>query len=328
MQIFCEVGSKYEPNCLKITKQNNSFTSTHYEQSVDDILLQEKESEKKKILFLDEEKFRMYHFDVLIHREQIMAIQDVKTIINEKLLWIYKQHGQNNSFLFYMIEWIFVNWEEKEYIIWEKWQIFFKLSFYFLKPEIQQIYQIKFPTMFSEIDIYPSSLFTTRFIKKKLQKKSFFLLYIEDNVSKLLHINNGFYRTIENVNMWTNMLKETYADNNIVDLFYATDDQLDSHPLVKDIVYQSVDFFTQMLAKRLRQYIDQENDLILISSLTKNIFFQKQFNKWYNHFINWFILPFSHSNILDTYWRKRESEELNILTFLNSQKDFKKIIWK
>lgn len=82
------------------------------------------------------------------------------------------------------------------------------------------------------------------------------------------------------------MLKETYADNNIVDLFYATDDQLDSHPLVKDIVYQSVDFFTQMLAKRLRQYIDQENDLILISSLTKNIFFQKQFNKWYNHFIN------------------------------------------
>ena len=68
--------------------------------------------------------------------------------------------------------------------------LYFKMSFYYLKPEIQQIYQIKYSNFLSDTKIYPASLFTTFFIKQELQKNSFFLLFVEDNVSKLIQIKD------------------------------------------------------------------------------------------------------------------------------------------
>lgn len=91
--------------------------------------------------------------------------------------------------------------------------------------------------------------------------------------------------------------------------------------MVKDIVLQSVDFFTEMLSKWLMEFITKENDLILISPLTQNSFFQESFNKWYNHYINGYILPFHHSEKLETYGRQWSPDEMNILTFLNTKNE-------
>ncbi len=327
MNIFCELWDKFEPICLKITKKNNNFNTTIFDSTIENVLANHK-IEEIQYAFLNENKFKIYNFDIFENFDKKITIENIDKIIEQKLFEIYKKFGQFNTFAFYTINNILINWQPKKYLIWESWLVFFKLSFYFLKPEILQQYQLKFPKNFKLINFFPNSLFTIKFIQESLKKQSFFLLYIDDSVSKLVQVYNWFYKQIEFVNIWINMLKDTYQENNIFDLFFATEKELEFHPLVKDIVYQSVDFFTQMLAKWLRQYINQNNDLILISSLSRNIFFQKQFNKRYNHFINWFILPFSYSNTLNVFNKKRDPQELNILTFLNYLPDLNKIIHK
>lgn len=151
------------------------------------------------------------------------------------------------------------------------------------------------------LQILPASFCTMHFIKKTLQKDSFYLLYIYDSYVKLLHIHQGFYRDIQKVNIGSDMLKQIYQDNGIFEYFYASGAEIKEQPLIRDIVYQSVDFFTQMLSKRLGDYIAKENDLILISSLTKNICFQEKFNERYNHYINGYILPFHSSTQLEKF---------------------------
>lgn len=169
--------------------------------------------------------------------------------------------------------------------------------------------------------VYPDSFFTIDFIKKELGKDSFYVLYMHQSYAKLIHVYNGFYRVVETMNLGVEMLRQIYKDNGIMHFFYTKRDEINAQPLVKDIIMTSVDFFTEMLSKWLGEFITKENDLILISPLTTNSFFQESFNKRYNHYINGFILPFHHSNKLKTFDRNRTPDEMDILTFVNTRSD-------
>lgn len=135
--------------------------------------------------------------------------------------------------------------------------IFFRLSFVFLTINVLNDFSLKCNKALTNqtLQIFPNSLHTVDFIKKTLNKDSFFLLYIYEDFTKLIQIRNGFFADIQHINIGAQMLRSIYKDNNIAHLFFAKKEDLTNSPLVKDIVYQSVDFFTQMLAKRLKDHI-------------------------------------------------------------------------
>lgn len=153
-------------------------------------------------------------------------------------------------------------------------------------------------------------------MKEKLHKRNFQLLFLGDHDSTIVSVQNGFYAAMDKVNRGNDMLKRIYKDNNISQYFCNTTNTNIPH-LAQQTIDQSLDFFTKMLAKRLKSQIGTENDLILVSDLTHNGQFQEKFAKRYNEYINGYIVPFTHSKNLETYNTKRKRDEMNILTTLH-----------
>ena len=271
---------------------------------------------------LDEERFHFYRFDIYHTFEEKCTRTNLQTIVSHKLQEIKQNFGRHGQKLFYHIDTIFVNGEPKEYIVGETGIIFFRLSLVFLKSQDLHELTMRYGDINSWLcKIYPSSFFTINFLKQHIDKQNFYLLYILDNQTKLITVENWFYSSFQSLNRWAHMLKEIFDDNNVSQFLYKSQQEIDSSPYARELVMQSVDFYTNMLNKRLRTHIHTGQDIILITPLVKNGYFLETLQKRYNQYINGYILPFHYSNKLETYNRDRAPDEMDTLVFLNSDRE-------
>jgi hypothetical protein len=218
-----------------------------------------------------------------------------------------------------------VNWEEKKYAIWEKWEIFFRLYIVYLKKttlnSLNAIYWNLFET--KNINILPQSFHTLLFLRNNLQKDDFVLLYINETFCKAIKIKNWFYDSIETLNLWLSALKQMYKDNGIVKYRYKSYEFIESNSLAKNLVTDTLKFYSQLFCKRLYEKNFVWTDIIVISQITHNAHFIETFNNEYKKITNNYVVPFHHSEFLDTFGKAREPDDMDCLIFINQKKEIK-----
>lgn len=275
---------------------------------------------------LDDGRFHFFRFDIYKEKDSPFTIEDFNTIIDERLE--YLRNITQEELLFTNIDTIFVNGEEKKFLIGAKGQIFFRLYFVYLNRNTLLSFNKSYGNVFNQKNLHlrPESLKTISFLKRKLGRDSFLLLYIKENYCKVIAVEDGFYKQIEHINFGINFLMQMYKDNQIVKYWYKSSEEIDQNPLAKNLVLESIRFYVEYLCKWLNDLHLTEKDIFLISPIVKNGNFMEEFNKSYASFHNKYIVPFHHSSQLELFGKHRAPEDMDTLIFLNSGKIKKHIL--
>ena len=275
---------------------------------------------------LDDGRFHFFRFDIYKEKDSPFTIEDFNTIIDERLE--YLRNITQEELLFTNIDTIFVNGEEKKFLIGAKGQIFFRLYFVYLNRNTLLSFNKSYGNVFNQKNLHlrPESLKTVSFLKRKLGRDSFLLLYIKENYCKVIAVEDGFYKQIEHINFGINFLMQMYKDNQIVKYWYKSSEEIDQNPLAKNLVLESIRFYVEYLCKWLNDLHLTEKDIFLISPIVKNGNFMEEFNKSYASFHNKYIVPFHHSSQLELFWKHRAPEDMDTLIFLNGGKIKKHIL--
>ena len=275
---------------------------------------------------LDDGRFHFFRFDIYKEKDSPFTIDDFNTIIDERLE--YLRNITQEELLFTNIDKIFVNGEEKKFLIGAKGQIFFRLYFVYLNRNTLLSFNKSYGNVFNQKNLHlrPESLKTISFLKRKLGRDSFLLLYIKENYCKVIAVEDGFYKQIEHINFGINFLMQMYKDNQIVKYWYKSSEEIDQNPLAKNLVLESIRFYVEYLCKWLNDLHLTEKDIFLISPIVKNGNFMEEFNKSYASFHNKYIVPFHHSSQLELFGKHRAPEDMDTLIFLNGGKIKKHIL--
>ncbi len=288
---------------------------------------------------LDESRFSFFRFDVFQTFDKKFTYDDLKKIIEEKCQSTKKHHDVDGERIMIYVDSVFVNGEEKKYVIGEQGEIFFRLYVVYLNKQTMNIINSVYGNLLEvkNISILPQSFHTLLFLRNNLKKDNFVLLYITENSCKAIKIQNGFYYSVETLNLGMAALKQMYKDNGIVQYRYKTYEFIESNPLAKGLVTDTLQFYSQLFCKRFHEKNLTWTDVIVISPITKNVHFIETFNQEYKKTTNNYIVPFHHSNVLNTFNKIREPDDMDAIILMNRdekirntllQKDDETIKWE
>lgn len=311
-----------------VVKFQERFGMQQYEryESLDNIITDSLGHQQYEHYFLlDDTRFHFFRFDIYKEKETAFTIEDINWIIADRL--DYLKNITQEELLFTNIDTIFVNGEPKKFLIGEKGQLFFRLYFVYLNRNTLLAFNKSYGNIFNQKNVHlrPESFKTVNFLKRKLGRDSFLLLYIKESYCKVVAIEDGFYKSIEHINFGINFLMQMYKDNQIVKYRYKSAEEIEQNPLAKNLVLESIRFYVDYLCKWLSDHHLTDKDIFLISPITKNGNFMEEFNKVYAGFHNKYIVPFHYSDQLDTFGKHWAPEDIDALIFLNGSK-MKKLI--
>lgn len=271
----------------------------------------------KHIFLLDDQRFVFFSYDINFTSEKKLTLNDIQSLVQEKIFESEKLTKE--KFLFSHIDLISVNWEPKQFLIWESWEISCKIVLVFLNRETCRIFNDKFWDFQSQknIEIYPESFQTIKYLRNNMQMNDFLLLYIRDSHCKGVLIENGFYSRIDSLNLWVNALMQMYKDNWISKYRYKNYEEIENNPFAKNLVVQTLEFYSNLLCKRLNENQFWNHNIFVVSSIMKNWHFMEIFNKLYSQTNNKYIVPFHYSEELDLFSRTREPEDIDALIYAN-----------
>lgn len=295
-------------------------------ESFSDIIKQSWEYPKYDHYFmLDESRFSFFRYDIFNTYEDIFTLTDLNTIIAAKLESIHSVGGEK---IMTFIDTIFVDGEEKKFIIGEKWEIFFRLYIMFVDKTTVNQFNSYYGNVLEEkkITIIPESFYTLMFLRNNLKKENFILLYITETYCKAINVKNGFYQSIEVLNLGISALKQMYKENSIVQYRYKDSNFIESNQLAKALIMDTLHFYSQLFCKRFYEKNLIWNDVVVISPITKNVHFIEAFNKEYRKISNNYVVPFHHSDYLDTFDITREPEDMDGLVLINKEEKIKKLL--
>jgi len=275
---------------------------------------------------LDENNFSFFRFDIFQIYENTFTFQDLKKIIEEKAEETKKQNDIDGERIMAYIDTIYVDWEEKNFVVGEKWEFFFRLYIVYVIKKTLNVINSVYGNFFEtkNLTLVPQSFNTLLFLRNNLKKDNFVLLYITETYCKAIKVQQWFYASIEILNLWIWALKQMYKDNGIVQYRYKSYEFIEVNPLAKSLVMETLEFYSQLFCKWLYEKNLVWNDVIVISSITKNVHFIDAFNSEYKKITNNYIVPFHHSDHLQTFDRKRDPEHMDVLVLLNREESIRK----
>jgi len=278
--------------------------------------LQKKE---KSHFLLDEDRFSFFRFDISIDKDESMSIHELNKIIMDKCDLVKKEHHATGKKLMTIIDSIYIDGEEKKHIVGEKGHIFFRLYVIYLNTDIVHRFDSVYGDILQSenISIMPQSMNTALFLRDTLKKDNFLLLYIRENHVKAIKISHGFYDQMYTLNLGIDAVKKMYKDNGISNYRYKDYDFIEKNELAKQLVEETLEFYSEMLCKRLQDNYCSNTDVILISSMTRNGHFLERFNRVYSRLSNNYIVPFHRAQNLDTFNKTRDPEDMDILVTIN-----------
>ena len=271
----------------------------------------------KHIFLLDDQRFSFFSYNTSFSSDKKLTISDINALVQEKLIKAEKETKED--FLFSHIDSIFVNWQEKQFLIWESGEISCRIILVFLNRDTCKIFNDKFWDFQSQknIEIYPESFQTISFLRNNMNMDDFLLLYIRDSQCKWVLVENWFYKRIESLNLGVNALMQMYKDNWISKYRYKNYEEIEDNPFAKNIVVQTLEFYSDMLCKRINEKRFWLQNIFVISSIMRNWHFMEIFNKIYSKENNKYIVPFHYSENLDQFWKTREPEDIDALIYTN-----------
>lgn len=271
---------------------------------------------------LDESRFSFFRFDIFLDIEDNFSIQKLQEITQDKMDNIEFKQLAWWKFLTTYIDSIFVNWEEKKYIIWESGQLFFRLYIIYIDSKTLNDFNSFYWKVREKknIQILPQSFHTILFLRNNLKRDNFLLLYITESSAKIIKITNSFYESVNVINLGLNSLKQMYKDNWISQYRYKCYEEIQSNTLAENLVIETLEFFSTLFFSRLEEQDCIGNDIFVISQVVKNGHFMEVFNRKYREYTNNYIVPFHYSDKLDTFHREREPDGMDTLIYLNREK--------
>jgi len=275
---------------------------------------------------LDESRFSFYRYDIYQDFPENITIQTLNSLIKSKIELAKIENLIDWEVINNYIDTIYVDWEEKKFLIWQKGHIFFRLYIiYACKNTINTFNSTYWDVLNNpKIHLVPQSLHTALFLRNNLKKENFVLLYITENYCKAITIKNGFYSGFEILNLWIWSLKQMYKDNGVVQYRYKDYQSIEANPLAKSLVVETLEFYSQLFCKWLLEKNLVWNDIMVISPITKNWHFIEIFDKEYRKNSNNYIVPFHHSNSLNSFGMDRDPENMDSLVFINQEEKIRK----
>ena len=271
----------------------------------------------KHIFLLDDQRFNFFSYNISFTTENKLTLTDIQNIIYEKKVLANKETKE--TFLFSHIDSIIINWEEKQFLIGESWEISCRIILIYMNrwtcKEFNSIYW-DFQSQ-KNIEIYPESFQTISFLEKSINTEDFLLLYIRDSHCKWILVENWFYKRIESLNLGVNSLMQMYKDNWISKYRYKNYEEIENNPFAKNLVIQTLEFYSEMLCKRINEKWIWLHNIFVVSPIMKNGHFMEIFNKIYAKENNKYIVPFHYSEDLDLYGKSWEPEDIDALIFTN-----------
>jgi len=226
----------------------------------------------------------------------------------------YYTHSTEN--LFYHIDSVTVNGEPADYYIGQTGDITCIIHIVALYRDDRYYIKSVFGNSVDSIQIYPSCFFTLHHIKQTLAKQDGVILYIGQYYTKRIVFKHGMYQTCEVLDLWWQVLKDIYGENNVRAFFDAKQDDLITNTYAKNLVEQSVRFYVDMLIRRLRSY-NTKGDVFLVSEIVHNEYFMSMFNSSYQQTCQSFVVPVTQMHWLKTYGRSWSPEEIDLQTAAN-----------
>lgn len=268
---------------------------------------------------LDDSRFHFFRFDVYREKEEVFTIDDYNTILQERIN--YLKTITKEELLFTTVDNIYIQGQPQKFLIWAKGQIFFRLCLIYLNRNTLLDFNHRYGDIFEHknLHIFPESFKTISFLKRRLERDNFYLLYIKESVCKIIQVQDGFYKRIEAINLGVSFLMQMYRENQIVKYRYKSQSEIEANPLAKSLILETTAFYTQQLCKWLQDLQLTQQDLFLVSPIIKNPYFLDLFNKEYGKLHGRYIMPFHSSSKLQTFDRERDAGDIDLLIFLNSK---------
>ncbi len=280
------------------------------------------EKQIQHTFLLDESRFSFFRFDIFLEVEENFCIKKIQDITKEKIDIIDKSQWINWEFLTTYIDSIFVNWEEKKYVIWESGQIFFRLYIIYIDTKTLNNFNSYYGKVRENINIkiLPQSFHTTLFLRNSLKRDNFLLLYITESSAKIIKITNSFYESVNVINLWLNSLKQMYKDNWIYQYRYKNYNEIQENNLAESLVTETLEFYSKLFFSWLEEQWCMWSDIFVVSTIVKNGHFMEIFNRKYREYTNNYIVPFHYSDKLETFQKEREPDDMDTLIYLNREK--------
>ena len=328
-----EYFSEVYPRCNVFRLRENAELQTYtLHESFPNIIKQSNEYPKYDHFFLlDESRFSFFRSDIFQEFSEPVTIQTLNDIIQEKITETKCVHNLDGIVVTNYIDTIFVDGEPKQFLIGQKGQVFFRLYIVYLRKQSLNMFNSVYGHVLAhkQVQILPQSFHTIFFLRESLKKENFVLLYITENYCKAVCVKNGFYSWFDTINLGIASLKQMYKDNWVVQYRYKEYQTIESNPLAKSLVVETIEFYADLLSKRLYEKWLSGSDVIVISPITKNEHFIEIFDKSYRKISNNYIVPFHHSDLLNSFGRNRAPEDMDTLIFVNQDPKLRtELLWE
>lgn len=93
------------------------------------------------------------------------------------------------------------------------------------------------------------------------------LLFIEQQTTQLILIQDNRYSDIQYINIGLRLLKDCYKEHDVEKYFYTKRDEVVHNPFLNKVVDEAVSFFTDTLAKRVQQYIPRQQSIMVAGDI-------------------------------------------------------------
>lgn len=139
---------------------------------------------------LDDSRFHFFRFDIYREVDTPFSIDEFNVIVQERLQYLKNQTKE--ELLFTNVDSIYVDGEPKKFLLGAKGQIFFRLYLVYINRNTLLEFNKTYGNLFhhKQLHIFPESFKTIAFLKRRLERDAFLLLYIKENSCKVIAIQD------------------------------------------------------------------------------------------------------------------------------------------
>ena len=253
--LWYEYLSELYPRCnvFKLREQSEILSYPLHE-DLSSVIKQSWEYPKYDHFFLlDESRFSFFRCDIFQEFPEEITIQSLNKLINDKIESTKRDLSLDGEVVTSYIDTIYVNGDEKKFLIGQKGQIFFRLYIVYLCKTSLNLFNAVHGNVLAnkKVHLVPQSFYTLMFLRNTLKKENFTLLYITENYCKAITVKNGFYSGFDVLNLGIGSLKQMYKDNGVVQYRYKEYQSIEANPLAKNLVVETLEFYSQLFCKWL-----------------------------------------------------------------------------
>lgn len=263
---------------------------------------------------LDEAYFQFVNFAVRIESGEPLTQAKMNQLVVEKIN-LLKTQWIRSPYINHFVSDILIDGEESKFAVGKSGSIQFQLHLFFLKPDAVTSFEViagRDSLLAHEMRIMPKSFYTVQYLRDKIKKSSFRLLYIREDTCHLMQIDQWSYKSVQHMRLGLQLLKWSYEEQDILNYYYTRTEDLENNSFLRKLVVEANEFYTDMLCKWLAQYVPSDKEVILISDIVSNTFFIESLQKSYRETVNGYLLPIS--SVKSTITQEYKPHELDVVT--------------